>query len=144
MKRSLVFYRGKAPSGKKTDWVMHEYRLAGGGLAPCRRAQGSDAAGAQPSEDWVLCRVFRKRKGAATAAAADRTATTDSAQDPIDDSKSKSSGVRFIDFFARADALRRPRAVSPLSSSCVTDGSAGHCREQESTSNGARAADVVH
>jgi len=29
MKRSLVFYRGKPPTGSKTDWVMHEYRLAG-------------------------------------------------------------------------------------------------------------------
>jgi hypothetical protein len=131
MKRSLVFYRGKAPSGKKTDWVMHEYRLAGAGLAPCRRAQGSDAA-AQPAEGWVLCRVFRKKKGAAAAAAADRTDTTDAPQDPVDDAQTV--GVTFIDFFARADAHRRPRAASPLSSSCVTDASAEHCKEHESTS----------
>ncbi|KAM0855269.1 hypothetical protein ACQ4PT_049885 [Festuca glaucescens] len=123
MKRSLVFYRGKAPSGRKTDWVMHEYRLAGAGLAPCRRAQ--------PSEGWVLCRLFRKKKGAATATA-DRADTTASPQDPVDDAES--SGVQFIDFFARADALRRPRAASPKSSSCVTDASGEHCREQESSS----------
>ena len=33
MKRSLVFYRGKPPTGSKTDWVMHEYRLAGDSAA---------------------------------------------------------------------------------------------------------------
>jgi len=129
MKRSLVFYRGKAPSGKKTEWVMHEYRLAGAGLAPCRRSQ-------HPLEGWVLCRVFRKKKGAASAAADDRTESTDDSphQDPVDEDD-KSDRVPFIDFFARADARRRPRtAASPLSSSCVTDASAEHCREQESTS----------
>jgi hypothetical protein len=24
----LVFYAGKAPKGEKTNWIMHEYRLA--------------------------------------------------------------------------------------------------------------------
>ncbi|XP_037431707.1 NAC domain-containing protein 22-like [Triticum dicoccoides] len=47
LKKTLVFYQGRAPRGSKTDWVMNEYRLPDTGAAP-------------PSEDTVLCKVYRK------------------------------------------------------------------------------------
>ncbi|KAJ0920714.1 putative transcription factor NAM family [Helianthus annuus] len=54
MRKTLVFYTGRAPHGQKTDWIMHEYRLDD---------QYSDAT--TPSEiqedGWVVCRVFKKR-----------------------------------------------------------------------------------
>ncbi|XP_071692992.1 NAC domain-containing protein 21/22-like isoform X2 [Rutidosis leptorrhynchoides] len=51
MRKTLVFYLGRAPKGKKTDWVMHEFRV-----------QDSLAPPLNPSEDWVLCRVFCKNR----------------------------------------------------------------------------------
>ncbi|KFK45065.1 hypothetical protein AALP_AA1G339000 [Arabis alpina] len=48
MRKTLVFYKGRAPHGQKTDWIMHEYRL-----------EDNDD---DPSEDgWVVCRVFKKK-----------------------------------------------------------------------------------
>ncbi|XP_072955502.1 NAC domain-containing protein 79-like [Typha angustifolia] len=49
MRKTLVFYCGRAPNGTKTGWVMHEFRL--------------ENPHSPPKEDWVLCRVFHKRKG---------------------------------------------------------------------------------
>ncbi|GAB4846724.1 hypothetical protein Ancab_025732 [Ancistrocladus abbreviatus] len=51
MRKTLVFYQGRAPKGKKTDWVMHEFRLEGP-LGPPKISSSK--------EDWVLCRVFYK------------------------------------------------------------------------------------
>ncbi|XP_058071639.1 NAC domain-containing protein 21/22-like [Magnolia sinica] len=53
MRKTLVFYQGRAPKGKKTEWVMHEFRLEG----------PSDASKIPLKEDWVLCRVFYKSRG---------------------------------------------------------------------------------
>ncbi|KAM3254094.1 hypothetical protein ACQJBY_047925 [Aegilops geniculata] len=50
MRKTLVFYQGRAPKGRKTEWVMHEYRLEG----------AHEQASKQ--EDWVLCRVICKKK----------------------------------------------------------------------------------
>ncbi|XP_016490748.1 NAC domain-containing protein 87-like [Nicotiana tabacum] len=49
MKKTLVFYRGRAPKGEKTNWIMHEYRLE------------TNLAFKPSKEEWVVCRVFQKR-----------------------------------------------------------------------------------
>ncbi|OAY54537.1 NAC domain-containing protein 21/22 [Manihot esculenta] len=53
MRKTLVFYKGRAPKGRKTDWVMHEFRLE----SPLASHSISS-----PKEDWVLCRVFYKNR----------------------------------------------------------------------------------
>ncbi|CAK9312927.1 unnamed protein product [Citrullus colocynthis] len=52
MKKTLVFYKGRAPRGEKTNWVMHEYRLH------------SKTAFRTVKDEWVVCRVFQKSPGA--------------------------------------------------------------------------------
>ncbi|XP_010087146.2 NAC domain-containing protein 21/22 isoform X2 [Morus notabilis] len=52
MRKTLVFYQGRAPKGRKTDWVMHEFRLEGSLVTKLSSFK----------EDWVLCRVFYKSR----------------------------------------------------------------------------------
>ncbi|CAH8344569.1 unnamed protein product [Eruca vesicaria subsp. sativa] len=49
MRKTLVFYKGRAPNGQKTDWIMHEYRLE------------SDENAPPQEEGWVVCRAFKKK-----------------------------------------------------------------------------------
>ncbi|CAH2051365.1 unnamed protein product [Thlaspi arvense] len=49
MRKTLVFYKGRAPNGLKSDWIMHEYRLE------------SDENAPPQEEGWVVCRAFKKR-----------------------------------------------------------------------------------
>lgn len=50
MRKTLVFYRGRAPHGQKTDWIMHEYRL-----------EDKEYESKSCEDGWVVCRVFKKR-----------------------------------------------------------------------------------
>ncbi|GAB2292531.1 hypothetical protein Dimus_026766 [Dionaea muscipula] len=50
MKKTLVYYRGRAPQGIRSDWVMHEYRLDDKECEDTSRIQDS----------YALCRVFKK------------------------------------------------------------------------------------
>eukprot|EP00249_Psilotum_nudum_P024038 c29069_g2_i1 orf=554-3019(+) len=50
MKKTLVYYRGRAPRGERTNWVMHEYRLDD---EQCERL-------CSLQNGFVLCRLFRK------------------------------------------------------------------------------------
>ncbi|KAK9266867.1 hypothetical protein L1049_027126 [Liquidambar formosana] len=53
-RKTLVFYRGRAPLGDRTDWVMHEYRLS------------DDLSQGSPSFQgaFALCRVVKKNEHA--------------------------------------------------------------------------------
>ncbi|TKY55880.1 NAC domain-containing protein 37 [Spatholobus suberectus] len=54
MRKTLVFYKGRAPNGQKTDWIMHEYRLE------------TVENGPPQEEGWVVCRAFKKRTNGQT------------------------------------------------------------------------------
>ncbi|XP_047335963.1 NAC domain-containing protein 21/22-like [Impatiens glandulifera] len=58
MRKTLVFYQGRAPKGNKTHWVMHEFRL--------HNSPSSSSSKDAEEEDWVICRVFQKNKNEET------------------------------------------------------------------------------
>ncbi|KAJ9187459.1 hypothetical protein P3X46_002914 [Hevea brasiliensis] len=55
VKKALVFYKGRPPKGIKSDWIMHEYRLNDS------RKQVKQQNGSMRLDDWVLCRIYKKR-----------------------------------------------------------------------------------
>ncbi|KAJ7974416.1 NAC domain protein [Quillaja saponaria] len=58
LKKSLVFYRGRAAKGIKTDWMMHEFRL------PTMPDSGPPKKfldkSLPPNDSWAICRIFKK------------------------------------------------------------------------------------
>ncbi|KAL2490217.1 NAC domain-containing protein 43 [Abeliophyllum distichum] len=51
-RKTLVFYKGRAPHGRKSDWIMHEYRL---------ESDDNASEGITQEEGWVICRIFKKK-----------------------------------------------------------------------------------
>ncbi|MBA0854351.1 hypothetical protein Goshw_029379 [Gossypium schwendimanii] len=59
LRKTLVFYKGRAPHGQKSDWIMHEYRLDDTNTLD---SNASNPIGDSMAEEgWVVCRVFRKK-----------------------------------------------------------------------------------
>ncbi|KAI3974274.1 hypothetical protein MKX01_030943 [Papaver californicum] len=49
MRKTLVFYKGRAPNGQKSDYIMHEYRLE------------TNENWTPQAKGWVVCKVFKKK-----------------------------------------------------------------------------------
>ncbi|CAL9048402.1 NAC domain-containing protein 2 [Musa acuminata AAA Group] len=66
IKKALVFYSGKPPKGEKTNWIMHEYRLADVDRSARKKNQSLRF------DDWVLCRIYHKKGAVGKQANPDR------------------------------------------------------------------------
>ncbi|XP_057953969.1 transcription factor JUNGBRUNNEN 1-like [Malania oleifera] len=68
LKKSLVYYRGSAGKGTKTDWMMHEFRLPptaaphtnDDSFHPHPHPHAHPKTIAQEAEVWTLCRIFKR------------------------------------------------------------------------------------
>ncbi|KAK1398749.1 Transcription factor JUNGBRUNNEN 1 [Heracleum sosnowskyi] len=95
LKKSLVYYRGSAGKGTKTDWMMHEFRLPPPDYNQTSKnaskvLQHNDAF--QEAEVWTLCRILKRnmspKKG--FAATRDRINASKRNCDPVIDANFKS------------------------------------------------------
>ncbi|KAK7335621.1 hypothetical protein VNO80_27561 [Phaseolus coccineus] len=51
MKKTMVFYKGKAPTGRKTKWKMHEYKAI-------QHSHHSNTTSPKLRHEFSLCRVY--------------------------------------------------------------------------------------
>ncbi|MCO5606285.1 hypothetical protein L7F22_060472 [Adiantum nelumboides] len=108
MRKTLVFYRGRAPHGMKTNWIMHEYRLQDGGSINHLSKMSNE-------DGWVVCRVFKK-KNYEEKSSSTRTSSYDHSNSNLSDeepSRIKSTHSNI----SKADAASSHSAVSTFKSS---------------------------
>ncbi|XP_042477210.1 transcription factor JUNGBRUNNEN 1-like [Macadamia integrifolia] len=84
LKKSLVYYRGRAGKGTKTDWMMHEFRLPANGKSANNPNSKNTT---QEAEIWTLCRIFKRN--VTYKYTTDWRTTKSIKQNPINDSSSQ-------------------------------------------------------
>ncbi|KAK4777813.1 hypothetical protein SAY87_018000 [Trapa incisa] len=123
MKKTLVFYRGKPPHGSKTDWIMHEYRLAS--LEPS--SPPSHVNLNQSPENWVLCRIFLKRRSSSSSKTENSKTTQSQWDHQQDPRKAPKDGTTskpvFYEFLTRED--RTSQTDLNLAPTSPSSGSSG-------------------
>ncbi|XP_074561616.1 NAC domain-containing protein 58-like [Curcuma longa] len=60
LKKVLVFYEGRPPKGRKTNWIMHEFRLADAHSSSLNYEPMKFRTSSMRLDDWVLCRIYNK------------------------------------------------------------------------------------
>ncbi|KAF3789241.1 NTM1-like 9 protein [Nymphaea thermarum] len=127
-KKTLVFYRGRAPAGTRTHWVMHEYRAT-----KCEELNGLQ-------DSFVLCRLFRKGEENGVNSNGDLVETsglspTASMSIPDDDMADDSSDAVREKFEPEAEEVEQPALTSVKENQCdQIDVSPALEEMQESTS----------
>ncbi|CAM8990140.1 hypothetical protein QQ045_007328 [Rhodiola kirilowii] len=133
LKKSLVYYRGSAGKGSKTDWMMHEFRIP-----PQRRnstephsnlARTSNIA--LEAEVWTLCRIFKRitsykkyipaqpqPKLNISSSLADSTCS-DESDHKNNDSSSDQFYLSFADQYSSSQQNHYPTQVSSLTSNSL-------------------------
>ncbi|XP_071736396.1 NAC domain-containing protein 83-like [Rutidosis leptorrhynchoides] len=148
MKKTLVFYKGKPPTGSRTNWIMHEYRL---NVANNLNNISTTPTQIQGKENWVLCRIFLKKRGAGngnndcnTRNGKETVLVFEDENEEVKNSKSKP--ILFYDFLATSkektsDLILLPASSSSGSSGITVDASCGyqisdqHQNDERSTSS---------
>uniref|UniRef100_A0A0D9VTK1 NAC domain-containing protein n=1 Tax=Leersia perrieri TaxID=77586 RepID=A0A0D9VTK1_9ORYZ len=113
MKKTLVFYLGRAPRGEKTGWVMHEFRLEG--KLPTGLPRSA-------KDQWAVCKVFNKELVLAARNAP--MATTGAATDDAGIERVGSFG--FLADFAELPPLMDPPFVADIDDNKASVSTSGH------------------
>ncbi|XP_021713617.1 NAC domain-containing protein 86-like [Chenopodium quinoa] len=123
MKKTLVYYRGRAPHGHRTGWVMHEYRLD---ERECEVVSGLQDA-------YALCRIFKKTTPPTPPKIAPQYGYTTNMAQMSSDQQSSS-----IDIYSegRCDDFESSAYSVPIERSCTTNIFAqGHASSSSSHRN---------
>lgn len=88
VKKALVFYKGRAPNGTKTNWIMHEYRLADSARAASAKSSGplsrrAHRKGSLRLDDWVLCRIYKKKSATSSPSGSPKVEESDEREDSV-------------------------------------------------------------
>ncbi|CAH2059589.1 unnamed protein product [Thlaspi arvense] len=112
MKKTLVFYKGKPPNGTRTNWVLHEYRLV-----------DSQEESHGENTNWVLCRVFLKKRSNNHKRKEDER---EREKERESDDEDKSACPIFYDFMRKDRKKRRfcDLNLTPTCCSCCSSSSA--------------------
>ncbi|KAF8404695.1 hypothetical protein HHK36_009583 [Tetracentron sinense] len=135
MRKTLVFYTGRAPHGQKSAWIMYEYRLDDS--TTNTNTNTFDSMEEMTYEDgWVVCCIFKKKNQQKTVDSANSsTITTETKTQMLHSGKDDGGLEEILQYMGRTcnqengksnglhqRFMQSPRQESPTLESLVNNG----------------------